>query len=165
MSASVCSFSVRRMYHNSCKVNLLNHKKSVLGAKGSQLNRRGNSCTTAFVARRSGAGFSAPRGIAAFWRQGDVHTLIVITSAGSSLLAAQIVAMGHDARPKDAKPGDRCYHFSAPELADCHQSWATLIYVLFVQLAALYRVISLGVTPDIPSRGGKVPKVAKVTVY
>ena len=78
---------------------------------------------------------------------------------------AQIIAIGHDALPASAKPGDRYFHFASPELADYHESWATLIYVVFAQLAGLYRAIELGVTPDTPSRDGKVAKVAKVTVY
>lgn len=78
---------------------------------------------------------------------------------------AQILAIGHDALPTAPEPGCRYYHFCAPELADYHESWTTLIYVLFAQLAGLYSAIALGVTPDMPSRDGKVAKVAKVTVY
>ncbi|OAT20483.1 galactosamine-6-phosphate isomerase [Buttiauxella gaviniae ATCC 51604] len=78
---------------------------------------------------------------------------------------AQIIAIGHDALPAGVKPGDRYFHFAAPELADCHESWTTLLYVAFAQLAGLYSAIALGVTPDMPSRDGKVAKVAKVTVY
>jgi len=79
--------------------------------------------------------------------------------------AAQVIAIGHDALPDGSLPGDRYFHFNAPELADYHESWAALIYVVFAQLAGLYSAIELGVTPDTPSRDGKVAKVAKVTVY
>lgn len=79
--------------------------------------------------------------------------------------AAQVIAIGHDVLSANAKPGDRYFHFASPELADYHESWTTLIYVVFAQLAGLYSAIALGVTPDVPSRDGKVAKVAKVTVY
>lgn len=78
---------------------------------------------------------------------------------------AQVIAIGHDVLPVGSKPGDRYFHFASPELADFHESWSTLVYVLFAQLAGLYSAITLGVTPDMPSRDGKVAKVAKVTVY
>lgn len=79
--------------------------------------------------------------------------------------AAQVISIGHDALPAGVKAGDRYFHFASPELADYHESWTTLIYVVFAQLAGLYSAIELGVTPDTPSRDGKVAKVAKVTVY
>lgn len=78
---------------------------------------------------------------------------------------AQVIAIGHDALPAGSKPGDRYFHFASPELADYHESFAALIYVVFAQLAGLYSAIELGVTPDTPSSDGKVAKVAKVTVY
>ena len=78
---------------------------------------------------------------------------------------AQIVAIGHDALPDHAQVADRYFHFACPELADLHESWAAILYVLFAQLAGLYCAIELGVTPDMPSRDGKVAKVANVTVY
>lgn len=79
--------------------------------------------------------------------------------------AAQIIAIGHDVWQGEPQPGDSYYHFSAPELAEFHESWTSLLYVLFAQLAGLYCAIELGVTPDMPSRDGKVAKVAKVPVY
>lgn len=79
--------------------------------------------------------------------------------------AAQVISIGHDALPAGVKAGDRYFHFASPELADYHESWTTLLYVAFAQLAGLYNAIELGVTPDTPSRDGKVAKVAKVTVY
>ncbi|MDW2745195.1 SIS domain-containing protein [Atlantibacter subterraneus] len=78
---------------------------------------------------------------------------------------AQIVAIGHDALPDHAQVADRYFHFACPELADFHEAWAAMLYVLFAQLAGLYCAIKLGVTPDMPSRDGKVAKVANVTVY
>ncbi|MCS3604971.1 tagatose-6-phosphate ketose/aldose isomerase [Buttiauxella sp. BIGb0471] len=79
--------------------------------------------------------------------------------------AAQVISIGHDDLPAGVKAGDRYFHFASPELADYHESWTTLLYVAFAQLAGLYSAIELGVTPDTPSRDGKVAKVAKVTVY
>lgn len=78
---------------------------------------------------------------------------------------AQVIAIGHDALPDAASVGDAYFHFACPELADAHESYAAMLYVLFAQLAGLYLAVDLGVTPDMPSRDGKVAKVAKVTVY
>ncbi len=78
---------------------------------------------------------------------------------------AQIIGIGHEALPDNHDVCDRYYHFASPELAQFHESFSAMLYVLFAQLAGLYRAIALGVTPDNPSRDGKVAKVAKVTVY
>lgn len=78
---------------------------------------------------------------------------------------AQILGIGHDALPAGVAACDRYYHFACPELADYPESFAAILYVLYAQLAGLYRSIALGVTPDNPSRDGKVAKVAKVIVY
>ncbi|QCR37471.1 SIS domain-containing protein [Nissabacter sp. SGAir0207] len=93
----------------------------------------------------------------------DYDMLVELTGERSA--GAQVVAIGHDVLPEGKKPADLYFHFASPELADYHESWATLLYVLFAQLAGLYRAIALGVTPDMPSRDGKVTKVANVTVY
>ncbi|RJT18805.1 SIS domain-containing protein [Buttiauxella izardii] len=93
----------------------------------------------------------------------DIDMMAELTRERSR--AAQVIAIGHDALPGGFKAGDHYYHFAAPELADFHESWASLIYVVFAQLAGLYSAIALGVTPDTPSSDGKVAKVAKVTVY
>ncbi|HCL5253047.1 TPA: SIS domain-containing protein [Salmonella enterica] len=78
---------------------------------------------------------------------------------------AMIIGVGHDALADDDAVCDRYYHFSCPELAESHESFAAMLYVLFAQLAGLYKAIAAGVTPDNPSQDGKVAKVAKVTVY
>ncbi|POT55346.1 silent information regulator protein Sir2 [Citrobacter amalonaticus] len=79
--------------------------------------------------------------------------------------AAMIIGIGHDALPDEATVCDRYFHFSSPELAEVHESFTAMLYVLFAQLAGLYKAIAAGVTPDNPSHDGKVAKVAKVTVY
>ncbi|WP_312953229.1 SIS domain-containing protein [Superficieibacter sp.] len=93
----------------------------------------------------------------------DLDMMTELTRERSA--AAQIVGIGHDALPEGHAVCDRYYHFAAPELAQQHESFSAMLYVLFAQLAGLYRAIALGVTPDNPSRDGKVAKVAKVTVY
>ncbi|MEW7313160.1 SIS domain-containing protein [Buttiauxella gaviniae] len=93
----------------------------------------------------------------------DLDMMTELTQERSA--AAQIIAIGHDMLPAGTIAGDKYFHFASPELADYHESWASLIYVVFAQLAGLYCAIELGVTPDTPSRDGKVAKVAKVTVY
>lgn len=93
----------------------------------------------------------------------DLDMMTELTRERSA--AAQIVGIGHDVLPEGHAVCDRYYHFAAPELAQQHESFSAMLYVLFAQLAGLYRAIALGVTPDNPSRDGKVAKVAKVTVY
>lgn len=93
----------------------------------------------------------------------DKDMLVELTRERSP--QAQIVAIGHDAASDAAQLGDLYFHFASPELAEFHESWAAMLYVLFAQLAGLYCAIERGVTPDMPSHDGKVAKVAKVTVY
>ncbi|HCL5073760.1 TPA: SIS domain-containing protein [Salmonella enterica] len=93
----------------------------------------------------------------------DLDMMAELTRERSA--SAQIIGIGHDELAEGAVTCNRYYHFACPELADMHESFATMLYVLFAQLAGLYRAIALGVTPDNPSRDGKVAKVAKVTVY
>lgn len=96
-------------------------------------------------------------------RRYDLDMMSELTGERSA--AAQIIGIGHDALPADHHVCDRYYHFASPELAQYHESFSAMLYVLFAQVAGLYRAIALGVTPDNPSRDGKVAKVAKVTVY
>lgn len=78
---------------------------------------------------------------------------------------AMIIGVGHDALSDNAAVCDLYVHFSCPELSEMHESFAAMLYVLFAQVAGLYRAIAAGVTPDTPSPEGKVAKVARVTVY
>lgn len=96
-------------------------------------------------------------------RRYDLDMMTELTGERSP--AAQIIGIGHEALPADHHVCDRYYHFASPELAQYHESFAAMLYVLFAQVAGLYRAIALGVTPDNPSRDGKVAKVARVTVY
>jgi len=96
-------------------------------------------------------------------RRYDLDMMAELTSERSP--AAQIIGIGHDALPADHQVCDRYYHFACPELAHFHESFCAILYVVFAQVAGLYRAIALGVTPDNPSSDGKVAKVAKVTVY
>ncbi|MDU2941127.1 MAG: SIS domain-containing protein [Enterobacteriaceae bacterium] len=96
-------------------------------------------------------------------RRYDLDMMSELTRERSA--EAQIIGIGHEALADNHDVCDRYYHFASPELAQFHESFSAMLYVLFAQLAGLYRAIALGVTPDNPSRDGKVAKVAKVTVY
>lgn len=96
-------------------------------------------------------------------RRYDLDMMCELTSQRSA--SALVVGIGHDALPEGMEACDRYYHFACPELADVHESFPAMLYVLFAQLVGLYRAIAAGETPDNPSHDGKVAKVAKVTVY